>query len=276
VPLRGPARGRDSFDGGKGADTVSYEARLADVRVDLIDTSAKAGARGERDAVRNVEHVVGGPGDDRLSGTPRTNHFEGAEGDDVILGRGGQDFLEGGAGSNVIFGGPGADQINQALGPPGSGEQRISCGTDLDLVGAVLSSDFVNDDCETLELGFGNEPGRFVNTVMSHLPLREGAEPRVLSVPIPGCFGSSQCMHHLEVLVHGPAAGHETAPPSGTILGAESASRWWYEQSRPATLSLSPEGLKTVRRYRALNVRVLIREGGSGASSAYLTVLRAP
>ncbi|HZB28538.1 MAG TPA: hypothetical protein VE465_00080, partial [Streptosporangiaceae bacterium] len=87
LALADPGAGRDSFDGGRGSDLVSYAERTAGVKVDLANTAAIAGARGERDSVSGVESTVGGAGNDRLAGNRRSNGLSGGAGDDRILGR---------------------------------------------------------------------------------------------------------------------------------------------------------------------------------------------
>ena len=120
------APGPDVIDGGRGGDdTVSYRARTAPVFVNLA-TSAPAGARGERDVVRNVESIVGGQGDDRLAGDDQPNDIDGQGGRDTLIGRGSDDIFRNGRGP-------------------------ISCGDgDFDLVIAPRTADYLKPGCETI------------------------------------------------------------------------------------------------------------------------------
>ena len=119
------APGPDVIDGGRGSDTISYKRRTASVFVDLT-ASASAGARGERDIVRNVESIVGGRGDDRLAGDSGRNEIDGQGGRDTLIGRGGDDSFRNGHGS-------------------------ISCGEGLfDLVLGPRSADYLKPGCETV------------------------------------------------------------------------------------------------------------------------------
>ncbi|MEI2701345.1 MAG: calcium-binding protein [Baekduia sp.] len=93
-------QGADRLDGGPGADTVSYASATRPVRVTLArDATTDDGADGEGDDVVAVEHVIGGPFDDVLSGDDGSNRFDGGGGSDVLDGAGGADQLIGGPGS---------------------------------------------------------------------------------------------------------------------------------------------------------------------------------
>lgn len=96
--------GADQVLGGPGRDVVDYGSRTGPVTVSL-DGVGGDGAPGEGDAVGvpapwdrwgpDVEQVVGGSGDDVLTGSPFA---------DVLTGRGGADRLRGLAGRDVLDG----------------------------------------------------------------------------------------------------------------------------------------------------------------------------
>ncbi|MBN1818737.1 MAG: hypothetical protein JW828_15350, partial [Sedimentisphaerales bacterium] len=83
---------------GQGTDTLDYSAYLADspVTVDLTGDTA-TGTNG----VANIESVVGGSGDDILTGDANANSLTGGAGNDVLSGGGGNDALTGGAGDDT-------------------------------------------------------------------------------------------------------------------------------------------------------------------------------
>jgi len=118
--LQGGA-GLDTLDGGGGVDTAVYSEKLDAVVVTLNegqDATVQVGGVAE-DIVRNVENVVGGAGDDILTGDALANHLDGGEGADTLSGGLGDDFLRGGAGSDLIDGGGGVDTVlftDQTLG----------------------------------------------------------------------------------------------------------------------------------------------------------------
>ena len=144
VPLAGPGAGRDSFDGGRGRDYVSYAGRSAGVTVDLATRAPLAGQRGERDSIVGVEHATGGAGDDRLKGNREANELRAGGGDDRVAGRAGDDYLEGSSGRNVLSGGLGDDQITGGTGE----RERFACGPGVDSVFNVDPVDLVGADCE--------------------------------------------------------------------------------------------------------------------------------
>jgi Ca2+-binding RTX toxin-like protein len=274
VALADPGRGRDSFDGGPGHDTVSYTGRSAGVKVALTDTAAVGGAPGEHDSVKSVRSAVGGAGDDRLGGNRRTNSLDGAGGDDRIVAGRGNDHIEGGSGRNVIIAGPGDDQVS--LGRTNEGPERARCGGGLDRVFGISRSDFLNDDCE--QLVFDTFGERLVGLyVGSLLPLRAGQPPTVLSATL-SCLPfdvHAPCQLGLELRVHGPATRRGTAPPRGTLLGSSSHTFALGEQ-KSVSLGLSPEGVNLLRRHRALRVQVTTNGNPPYGPSGYLTVLRTP
>ena len=274
VALTSPGRGRDSFDGGRGLDTISYEGRSASVGVDLASTAAIGGTRGERDLVKRVENALGGAGDDRLAGNRRSNWLVGDEGDDRLAGRGGGDSLEGGSGRSVILGGSGGDQVS--FGRADEGPEQARCGAGLDRVFGISRNDFLNDDCE--QLGFDTFGDRLVGLwVSSLLPLRSGRPPTVLSATLT-CLpfdAPAPCQLGLEVRVHGPGARGGTSPPRGTLLGSSSYTFALAEQ-KSVSLGLLPAGVERLRRHGALRVRVTTNGNLPYGPTGYLTVLRTP
>ena len=90
--------GPDTLIGGEGFDTVDYGQRTEPLSITL-DEVANDGEQGEGDDVRpDVEHVVGGPGNDTIIGTALADTLEGRGGDDRITGLPGDDTLLGGNG----------------------------------------------------------------------------------------------------------------------------------------------------------------------------------
>jgi Ca2+-binding RTX toxin-like protein len=99
--------GADTMSGGAGQDTADYGDRSAAVTV-TTDGVANDGASGEADNVQSdVDSIVGGSGDDRLTG---------GAGPDVLLGDAGDDTLAGNAGNDVLLGGDGDNSLNMGAG----------------------------------------------------------------------------------------------------------------------------------------------------------------
>ena len=113
-------RGDDKFDGGSGADffsgrggrdEVSYRTRTAPITADM-DGNADDGEAGERDNIQgDVESILGGSGNDRLTGSDADNYLDGGPGDDALSGLGGDDDFSGEAGDDVMLGGAGHDSF---------------------------------------------------------------------------------------------------------------------------------------------------------------------
>ena len=113
----------DSVDGGIGIDTLylasadnngDYSAAsTVDWEVNLDTGSGTTVGLFFNASVTllNVENIVGGDGDDVLTGDNFNNVFEGGAGIDTLLGGDGDDSLTGGAGSDILIGGDGNDMI---------------------------------------------------------------------------------------------------------------------------------------------------------------------
>ena len=87
--------GADVLDGGAGVDTASYRDKSASVVLTLngaTNATVTVGGVAE-DTLRNVENVLGGLGNDRLTGDAAAN---------LLSGGGGNDILDGGSGSDTF------------------------------------------------------------------------------------------------------------------------------------------------------------------------------
>jgi Ca2+-binding RTX toxin-like protein len=115
----------DDFDGGAGRDVLDLSA-AGRLTLDLAAGRA-SGARTGEDAVRRVETVIAGGGDDSLTGSDADEGLLGGGGDDRLDGRAGEDTLDGGAGRDALFGGDGHDLIS---GGAGADTLRGAAGAD--------------------------------------------------------------------------------------------------------------------------------------------------
>ncbi len=102
-------RGQDSMDGGLGNDTADYSDTVADIIIDLGDApdangfiTADVDNGAEQDLIKNFENVIGGSGNDSLSGDNGDNFLDGGGGDDLLVGRNGDDLLDGGDGADTV------------------------------------------------------------------------------------------------------------------------------------------------------------------------------
>lgn len=187
----------DVLDGRGDADTVSYAARTAPVRVDLADPAPDGELR-ENDLLRSVERVRGGAAGDYIGGTSGFNSLDGLGGNDRIFGRPGADFISGGTGDDELTGGDGPDSI---AGNSGADELRGRAGNDfLDgrLAGPDVVScgrgrrdttlrpnrrDFTARDCEAASFRFG--AGGRKSIVLDPHPNRREPESVTFSLRCP-------------------------------------------------------------------------------------------
>ena len=102
----------DRLDGGAGLDTADYSDASEDLQINL-DNDQGPGVEVAQpdgtDLLVSIEGLIGGRGDDRLSGDAEANFLAGSEGEDSLRGRGGDDTLQGGAGDDHLNGGSGND-----------------------------------------------------------------------------------------------------------------------------------------------------------------------
>jgi serralysin len=102
----------DVLLGGPGGDTLSYYDRTADVTADADGASGDDGQAGEHDSVgADVESIVGGRGNDRLTANDGPGQLQGNAGNDVLHGGGGDDLVEGGEGRDLLYGDAGDDLL---------------------------------------------------------------------------------------------------------------------------------------------------------------------
>lgn len=108
-----PAAG-GTLSGGAGSDLVTYFYRTIPVRADLdgVRDDGAIGLATKDNILPDVERLVGGSGNDNLTGSAVANVIHGgAGGNDVLIGLGGNDYLPGGPGIDVIIGGTGRDRM---------------------------------------------------------------------------------------------------------------------------------------------------------------------
>ena len=104
--------GDDYLDAyGRRYDVVSYEDRVDRVVVSLRSGKGGDPVTGEHDMILGVRGVIGGAGNDSITGDGHANKLYGRWGKDLIRGWGGADYISGDDGSDVVGGGSGRDYI---------------------------------------------------------------------------------------------------------------------------------------------------------------------
>jgi Ca2+-binding RTX toxin-like protein len=101
--------GADVFQGDSGIDTADYSSRTDNLTLH-IDGQPDSGAPGEGDQIMgDVENVIGGAGNDLITGNPSNNSLVGGAGNDTLWGSTGNDTLVGDAGHDALYGQDGND-----------------------------------------------------------------------------------------------------------------------------------------------------------------------
>jgi glycerophosphoryl diester phosphodiesterase len=153
----------DVLDGGDGIDTVSYLAGLSDTTGVTVDLSAGSayGDEAGTDELVGIENVIGGKGDDKLTGDNAANVLDGSAGNDTIKGGAGDDTLAGSAGNDNVDGGSGDDSVSGGIGNDvlkgGSGNDLVDGGEGNDVIDAGSGDDIVTAGAgnDTVDAGSG-------------------------------------------------------------------------------------------------------------------------
>ena len=102
--------GDDTLNGGSGNDTASYAEQTVALQIRLNTTAAQATGAGN-DKLSSIENLIGGSGNDTLTGNDPANRLDGGDGNDLLNGAAGGDVLIGGRGQDILSGGSGADRF---------------------------------------------------------------------------------------------------------------------------------------------------------------------
>ena len=153
--------GDDVLTGGLGVDFASYAAADEDLVLSLADATLSSSAFGS-DTFSGIEGLIGGQGNDSLTGDALANLLYGGDGDDT---------LEGGAGNDVLRGDAGTDTASYATATAGvtvnlaltTAQLTVGAGTDtLTLIENLTGSDYAdtltgNALANVLDGGAGND-----------------------------------------------------------------------------------------------------------------------
>jgi Ca2+-binding RTX toxin-like protein len=186
--------GADLIDGGAGVDIADYQEKTAAVVVTLAgptDATVTVGGVAE-DIIRNIESILGGSGDDILTGDASVNTLSGNSGRDLLTGGGGADILDGGAGvdtasyrdksaavvltlnggtnATAMIGGLAEDtlrNIENALG--GTGDDRLTGDAAANLLSGGGGSDILDggSGSDTFHFDFALDSASNVDTILN-------------------------------------------------------------------------------------------------------------
>jgi Ca2+-binding RTX toxin-like protein len=199
---------RDTAGADRG-DILDYSLRRHALRIDLGRHTSSTG-----DRILGLESIVGGHGNDRLTGDGDDNWLEGEGGADVLRGGGGRDIplggsgdddVRGGDGDDVVWGNGGENRISGGAGDDllearGHAGDRVACGSGADVV-VGDRADTLGGDCED-----SNGSGL---TVTVHPAL--SADAATFGVRCNGGGSASRCVASIAL-----------AAPDGTVYGQAS------------------------------------------------------
>lgn len=154
--LRGGA-GNDTLDGGGqdagSGDVVSFDHLTADLTVDLSALSASSSQSGD-DRLIGLETVIGGAGNDTITGSSAANRLVGNAGNDSLTGLDGDDTLAGEAGDDTLDGtGNGLDVADYSA--LGAEDLNLTVGNGTFAAGSFGTDTFVS--IEGIFGGAGND-----------------------------------------------------------------------------------------------------------------------
>ncbi|MDD5161045.1 MAG: M10 family metallopeptidase [Sulfuricurvum sp.] len=101
--LAGGGAVNDFYDGGSGADRLSYYYNTSGVTVDLSTTSAQNTVGAGTDTIVGIENLDGSNHNDTLLGNSGSNSIRGLNGNDTINGGLGNDTFIGGSGQDIFI-----------------------------------------------------------------------------------------------------------------------------------------------------------------------------
>jgi Ca2+-binding RTX toxin-like protein len=105
--------GNDTYDGGKGTDSLDYGSVSMAATIDL--GTGKASGPGNH-TLTSIENVIGSSYDDVITGNAGNNVLDGGAGNDRINGGAGDDRVNGGAGNDLLTDAAGNDRYDGGTG----------------------------------------------------------------------------------------------------------------------------------------------------------------
>lgn len=132
------------IDTNGGSDTVNAAAVISGsfIRLD----GGMSSIDGIAVTFSNIEHAIGGDGDDRIFGRDTNNELYGMRGQDILKGGDGNDNLYGGSNNDVLLGGAGADVLNGGAGFDRTQYSDATSGVLADLQYANLNTEIAAGD----------------------------------------------------------------------------------------------------------------------------------
>jgi Ca2+-binding RTX toxin-like protein len=149
--------GNDTLNGGSGNDTADYSYTGVNLTIALnsAGTATVTVAAGDTDSLLGIERVIGGSGNDTITGDAVANHFTGGAGNDVLSGGANDDTLIGGSGNDLLDGGADYDLASYSYASSNMTVTLNSAGTVTVTVAAGDTDTLIA--IEQLTAGSGND-----------------------------------------------------------------------------------------------------------------------
>jgi Ca2+-binding RTX toxin-like protein len=192
--------GTDTLDGGTGSDTASFAEKTAAVVVTLngaTNATATVGGAAE-DTLRNIENLIGGSGNDTLTGDALANRFSGGAGTDVLDGGAGTDTadysdrtaavvvtLSGATNATVTIGALAEDTLRNIENIVGGAGNDILAGDGaVNILSGGLGDDTLSGGAgiDTLDGGAGSDTVTFAGATSPVVLALAGATPAQATV----------------------------------------------------------------------------------------------
>ena len=100
--------GNDLIDGKNGIDTAIFSAKNNKIN---LSTQKRQKTKDGKDIIKNIENVLAGKGNDKITGSKQNNLLQGEAGNDVIDGKKGDDTATGGKGKDRLIWSHGIDEF---------------------------------------------------------------------------------------------------------------------------------------------------------------------
>jgi Ca2+-binding RTX toxin-like protein len=246
--------GADYLSGDEGRDRVTYATRTAPLNVNLATFYGGDGESGEYDFVSStVEEVVGGSGDDRMTGSSGPNSFIGGPGNDILQGQDGNDALEGGAGADMLEGGNGDDAVRSR----DAVADTVNCGAGTDSIDAD-AVDTVAADCERPAAAPAAIPATLDRVPKSVRLTRKGYLRIKVTCPVTavnGCTGTVT----IAVLVRSTGVTMSAAKRAAGKKFSLKAG-----ESKVTKVKISRNGRRRVLKKKRANCKVSVHTSGAG------------
>lgn len=156
---------------GAGTDVVDYSSRTNPLVVSL-DATSTDGESGEGDRIETTcERIIGGQGNDTLTGSNHADRLHGGAGADVLNGGSGDDTLNGGPGDDTLNGEAGDDSFEES-GTDAYITGTPARGTGADIINGGVSS---GRPIEFDKLDYGARTGNLTVTICRSLTTPSGA-----------------------------------------------------------------------------------------------------